>query len=188
MVSVPGFFAKKKVTNPASPSTEPPPSFQTTVHTATGEPCSPPPRALNESPVVQEVVSDRVSTPTHQVGFQNSEEILAPIPPKLADFEKTLRELDRDIHGFEKDTVGESASNVTLPALAHVHSAQSSLSPSPDARNPSVQRAKPIPLNDRTNMAVDQSDCIAQPKGKWLRIQWPRNSNDSTVPDVVLGK
>ena len=188
MVSVPGFFAKKKVTNPASPSTEPPPSFQTTVHTATGEPCSPPPRALNENPVVQEVVSDRVSTPTHQVGFQNSEEILAPIPPKLADFEKTLRELDRDIHGFEKDTVGESASNVILPASAHVHSAQSSLSPSPDARNPSVQRAKPIPLNDRTNMAVDQSDCIAQPEGKWLRIQRPRNSNDSIVPDVVLGK
>ncbi|XP_030974782.1 uncharacterized protein LOC115994691 [Quercus lobata] len=188
VVSVPGFFAKKKVANPASPGTEPPPFLQATVHTATVEPCSPPPRALNENPVIQGVDSDRVSTPTHHVGFQKSEEILAPVPPKLADFEKTLRELDRDIHGFEKDTVGESASNVILPATAHVHSPQSSLSPSPDARNPPVQRAKPIPLNDRTNMAMDQSERIAQPEGKWLRIQRPKNSNDTSVSNVVLGK
>ena len=188
VVSVPGFFAKKKVSNPASPGTDPSPIFPVTVHTATEELCSPAPRALNENPVIQGVDSDRVSTPTHHVGFQKSEEILAPVPPKSADFEKTLRELDRDIHGFENDTVGESASNVILPATAQVLSAQSSLSPSPNARTPPVQRAKPIPLNDRTNMAVDQNEHTVQPEGKWLRIQRPRNSNDISVSDVVLGK
>ena len=115
--SVLGFFAKKKATIPVSLITDPPPITPVTVHPVTEGLCSPSPRALNENFENQGLDPVRISSPTHQVVLQKSEEILAPVPSKLADFKKTLQDLDREIHGFEKVTEGHLGSNDYIPAL-----------------------------------------------------------------------
>jgi len=188
VVFVPGFFAKKKVTNPTTPVTNPPPNPLVTVHLATLGLNPPSPKALNENPRNQGIESVRVSIPIHQDALQKSEEGLAPISSKPGDFEKTLQDLDRDIHGFEKGTEDNLISKDFLPATVQTHSAQTSLVCGPSSRTPPVQLTKPIPLNDRSNMVLDHNDFKAQSEGKWLRIQRPIHSNENNISEVVLGK
>ena len=117
MVFVPGFFTKKKTAKSTTPNVAPPPKPLVTVNQAIPSSNSLSPRALNESLGNKEFESVRVSIPTHQGLLEKFMEGLAPISSKLGDFEKTLQDLDREIHGFEKVTEGHLGSNDYIPAL-----------------------------------------------------------------------
>ena len=117
MVSVPGFFAKKKTAKSTTPNAAPPPKPPMKVNQAIPSSNPPSSTALNESPGNNEIESVRVSISTHQGLLEKSVEGLVLISSKPGDFEKTLQDLDREIHGFEKVTEGHLGSNDYIPAL-----------------------------------------------------------------------
>ena len=188
MVFVPGFFAKKKTTKSTTPNVAPPPKPPVTVNQAIPSSNSPSSRALNESPKNKEFESIRVSIPTHQGLLEKSMEGLAPISSKLGDFEKTLQDLDKEIHGFEKVIEGHLGSNDYFPALDQARSTHTANSSGPTMKTPTVLLSKPKPLNDRSNMDLDNNNSKPKSEGKWLRIQRPIHSNENNTPEAVLGK
>ena len=117
MVSVPGFFAKKKMAKSTTPNAAPPPKPPMKVNQAIPSSNPPSSTALNESPGNNEIESVRVSISTHQGLLEKSVEGLVLISSKPGDFKKTLQDLDREIHGFEKVTEGHLGSNDYIPAL-----------------------------------------------------------------------
>ncbi|KAL0007215.1 hypothetical protein SO802_008717 [Lithocarpus litseifolius] len=107
VVSVPVFFAKKNPGHTTPPTMASPLSSPMTVHLATSSTTPPPPRTLNERPGNQGIgnqgaESASVSDPAHRGFLKKSEKSSVPISSKLDDFEKTLQDLDNDIHGFDK--------------------------------------------------------------------------------------
>nr|POE84353.1 hypothetical protein CFP56_48376 [Quercus suber] len=174
--------------SPATPKAVPPPITPVTTQQATSEPSPPSPRALNVSPGKPGCESVSVSIPTHQGTMGKSKEDSAPISSKLDDFEKTLQDLDRDIHGFEKVAEDHLVANDSTTFLHQGQSAQSALFLGPTMGPPLVQLNKPIPLNDQSNMDLDHSNVKSQAEGKWLRIQRPTYSKEINNSEAILGK
>nr|POE71273.1 hypothetical protein CFP56_73265 [Quercus suber] len=165
----------------------PPPNLSEAVHQATSKPIPSSSRALNENPGNRGSESVSLSVPDHQDNTEKSKEDLAPIFSKLADFEKTLQDLDSDIHDFEKVAKVHLVPKDSLPMKDQAHSAQSALLLSPTIGSPLVQLTKPIPLKDRSNMDLDQSNFKSQSEGKWLRIQRPIHSKENNISEAILG-
>ena len=188
VVFVPDFFAKKKTTKSTTPNTAPPPKPPVIVNQAIPSSNSLSSRALNESLGNKEFESVRVSIPTHQGLLEKSMEGLAPISPKPGDFEKTLQDLDREIHRFEKVTEGHLGSNDYFPALDQAHSIHTANLSSPTMKTPTVLLSKPKSLNDRSNMDLDNNNSKPKFEGKRLRIQRPIHSNENNTPEAILGK
>ena len=188
MVSVPSFFAKKKTAKSTTSTAAPPPKPPVTVNQAIPSSNSPSLRALNESLGNKEFKSVRVSIPTHQGLLEKSVEGLASISSKPGDFKKTLQDLDREIHGFEKVTEAHLGSNDYFPALDQAHSTHTTNSSGPTMKTPTALLSKPKPLNDRSNMDLDNINSKPKSEGKWLRIQRPIHSNENNTSEVVLGK
>nr|POF19212.1 putative ribonuclease h protein [Quercus suber] len=132
--------------SPATPKAVPPPITPVTTQQSTSEPTPPSPRALNVSPGKTGCESVSVSIPTHQGIMGKSKEDSAPISSKLDDFEKTLQDLDRDIHGFEKVAEDHLVANDSTTLLHQAQSAQSGLFLGPTIGPPLFNSTSPFHL------------------------------------------
>ena len=72
------------------------------------------------------------SSPTHQNMLERSGDGFALISSKPGDFEKTLQDLDREIHGIGKGNDDILGSNDPFPAPGQAHLTHTANSPGPN--------------------------------------------------------
>ena len=189
VVYVPGYYASKKASTSTSSVPAPHPTKPTT------ETSQPPaavnstsPRALNENPGNGDFEPVSASSPTQQNMVERSGEGSAPIFSKLEDFERTLQDLDTDIHGFDKGLVGIPGSKDHGPVQHLVHLSHADKGPDPSATAPLAQPDKTNSAHGSPTLEPDKNFSNPTAEGKWLRIQRPIHSSDITSSEAVLGK
>ena len=119
---------------------------------------------------------------------ERSGEGSAPIFSKLEDFERTLQDLDTDIHGFDKGLVGNPGSKDHGPDQHLAHLSHAEKGPDPSATAPLAQPDKTNSAHGGPNLEPEKNFAKPTAEGKWLRIQRPIHSSDITSSEAVLGK
>nr|POE66555.1 hypothetical protein CFP56_18809 [Quercus suber] len=188
VVTVPGFFTKKKPASHTTPYVSPPQTSPPSVQQATSGTSHPSPRTFNEIPENRGLGSVSISGTTNQRIRDKTEEVSGTSSSIRGDFEKTLQDLDRDILSCEKVIEDPRVSNNLPPAHEQLHSAHIAHLVGPTNKHPIVQPISPSPLYDRSNMDQDQNSFTTQSEGKWLRIQRPFHLKENINPEPVLGK
>ena len=84
------------------------------------------------SPGNMDFESISASSPTHQNMLERSGDGFALISSKPGDFEKTLQDLDREIHGIGKGNDDILGSNDPFPAPSQAHLTHTANSPGPN--------------------------------------------------------
>ena len=189
VVYVPGYYANKKasITTSSVPAPHPTkPATEATQPTAAVNSTSP--RALNDNPGNGDFEPVSASSPTQQNMVERSGEVSAPIFSKLEDFERTLQDLDTDIHGFGKGMVGISGSKDLWLDQHQAHLSHTNNGPDPIAKAPLDQPDKTNSLHGSPTLDPDKITSNPTSEGKWLRIQRPIHSSDITSSEAVLGK
>ena len=169
VVSVPGYYANKKASTttnsvPAPHHTKP----AKEANQPTAAVNSTPPRALNVNPGNLDFESVSAPSPTHQNMVERSEDGFAPISSKPGDFERTLQDLDTEIHGIGKGNDDILGSNDPFHDQGQAHLTYTANAPGPNCEAPLDQPDKSNSLNERPTL--DPNKIISKPtsESKWL--------------------
>ncbi|XP_075668948.1 uncharacterized protein LOC142638768 [Castanea sativa] len=148
---------------------------------STSIPTSPPPRSLNVNTKNRGSVSVSVSDYAHQGILDSSNDVPTPKSSNHDDFEKTVQELDSEIHGFDKVTKEIVDLSTHLSSTDQAQSAHTNLPSGPPSKMPLMQPMKPNPLRDQSNMDLDHNNPKPHSEG-YLVLLW----KNSVRVEVVL--
>ena len=188
VISVQGFFAKKKqstTTHPIEPQRPIPPAREQQPASET----SPyPPRSSSEISNKEKSEAVKATDFPLQKSFVSSEEVHPLKFSNHGDFEKVIQDLDNDIHCFDRTEASPMGPKNALPMKEEINPSHQAQSPSPTVEFSQVQLNESTLLNDLTNLDIDITMTKTQSEGKWLRIQRPAHLKESQNSVITLGK
>ena len=188
VISVQGFFSKKKQSTathptepqqPTPPAREQQPSPETPPH---------PPRTTSEISDKEKSEAVKAADFPPQKYFVSSEEVSPLKFSNHGDFEKVIQDLDSDIHCFDRAEASPMDPKDALPVEDQFNTPHQAQTSGPSAICSQAQPNEPTPLNDQTNLDTDITMSKTQSEGKWLRIQRPAHLKENQNPGVTLGK
>ena len=188
VISVQGFFAKKKQSTATHPIETQPPILLAREHQPTSETSPHPPRSSSEISEKKKSEAVKEADFPHQKSFISSKEVPPLKFSNLGDFEKVIQDLDSDIHCFDRTEDSPVGPKNALPVKEQINPSHLAHSPGPTAEFSHIQHNEPTPLSDLTNLDIDLKMAKTQSEGKWLRIQGPTHLKESQNSDVTLGK
>ncbi|KAL0011141.1 hypothetical protein SO802_006249 [Lithocarpus litseifolius] len=173
VLSVPGFFAKKKKENPVHYSPEPPSQPPMAAPETTSMSTPPNMPTFNAKDLIR---SNPEKAGNIQTISNSKEDPTMNLPP-TKDFEQLIREIDQDISCFDHSEGPQV--NISGPSI------KSDTGPYTDTLN--TQLNIPKPLQDSTNLDRSNQN-QAQEGKKWTRIQRPSLPSDDQILGIPLGK
>nr|POE50583.1 hypothetical protein CFP56_00044 [Quercus suber] len=191
VISVPGFFAKKKSGSSS--------------HTSSNSPIWPPSEhqhdereqqlITNHTPSkVTDVTSDNQGANAVCVGGHSTQSIIEgnkAVPlTQIAlndDFEQLIQNLDNEINCFNGVTDSQGSIENLRPVSAKATPATEGPHLGPNFKNSTLQNLEPTPQCGLAKMDHDPVQIKAQSEGKWLRIQRPTHLKEIQNFEVNLG-
>lgn len=185
VVSVPGFFARKKVAC-SSHTASATPNRQLEAHVPGSDPKSP--KGADETAKSQACRDANVTFGASQKITEENK-----IPPSTTDagpeeFEQLIQNLDREINYFDKGPDSLDLPSKTTQSFEKDIAPQMGHTLGLGFESPISQALKATPLSDQSNMDHDPVISKGQLEGKWMRIQRPTILKDCNYLDFSPGK